>query len=145
MARLASRYPVSGSVTADGVTTSGDYELAVGVSPAGQLTVQQSAATEPATPSLEVPAGDPACSEGAYNLEGDFWVEPVRWFYNESSVSRSGLSVSATLADVRGGNFNMTQGINNCGFAQSVWGVSGAFQGNTSLFANIDSAGHLHE
>jgi hypothetical protein len=89
-----------------------------------------------------VPDADPACNETAFNLEGHKWTSTVRWFYNESSVSRAGLNLSATIADIRGGNFNMTTGQNNCGFATGAFSASGAFQGNTSLFANIDSSGN---
>ena len=88
-----------------------------------------------------VPDADPACNETAFNLEGHKWTSTVRWFYNESSVSRAGLNLSATIADIRGGNFNMTTGQNNCGFATGAFSASGAFQGDTSLFANIDSSG----
>jgi Matrixin len=62
------------------------------------------------------------------------------WYYNESSVSRAGLSGSTTLSDIRQANTNLTQGINNCGFTQGAFEVKGAYSGTTSKFANINSA-----
>lgn len=89
-------------------------------------------------------ASDPACSESGYVLRGDAWAAGTTdyWYYNESSVSRSGLSVSATLADTRQASSNMTLGINNCGYAEGAWRSKASFQGNTSRYANVDSAAH---
>jgi hypothetical protein len=64
----------------------------------------------------------------------------VLWYYNESTASRAGLTVSATENDIRADNNNMTTGQNNCGFATNVFPVHGSFQGNTSKFANINSS-----
>lgn len=128
------------------LTISGEYELEASVDGFGELTVSQASATPVAPPDTSVAsATDPACSEGAYNLEGGGVRWPasvtVNWYYNESSVSRSGLSVSATLSDVRQANSNITLGINNCGYAEGVWTSKAQFIGDTSKYANIDSNG----
>jgi hypothetical protein len=51
-------------------------------------------------------------------------------------------SASATLADIRTANQNITLGVNNCGFAQGQFSAHGAYQGDTSRFANIDANGN---
>ena len=125
------------------LTTHGEYELRA-VNEHGTLTVMASyppkAAPAPARRS------DPACSENYFNFGGGAWqssnAEPTElWYYNESTASRAGLSASATTADIRAGNYNLTTGQNNCGFLTNAFPVHGAFQGNTSLYANIDSNG----
>lgn len=143
--------PVPGldeGIVGSAFTTSGEYELYASVDAFGNLTVTKTSATPPAQPASVEPAAasDPACSESTYNLEsgGVRWPASatVNWYYNESSVSRSGLSVSASLDDVRQANTNMTRGINNCGFAESVWNSRAQFIGDTSKYANIDSSAH---
>jgi len=85
---------------------------------------------------------DAACSENGMAAEGSVWNTTLNWFYNMSTVSRAGLSGSATLSDIRAANFNMTMGINNCGLSETGFRAYGAYQGTTGRFANIDSAGH---
>jgi hypothetical protein len=137
--------PAGSGITNTLLTTGGEYELTV-TNTGGVVSVKTST---PATSTSAVPATDAACGEGAYNLSGHRWmsgalgVSPVLfWFYNESTVSRAGLNLAATISDIRAGNFNMSTGQNNCGFATGRFGVSGSFQGNTNLFANIDCSGN---
>lgn len=125
------------------LTRDGEFEV-IASNVKGVLSVRTLTPTTPQ--SGMAPAADPACSENAYNTEGAFWqsvnVEPtLLWYYNEATASRAGLTVSGTEADIRGGNTNMTTGQNNCGYATGVFPVHGAFEGNTGLYANIDSSG----
>ena len=141
--------PAAGrGVTNVALAVDGEYELTV-TNTGDAVTVETSTpktstATGPAASgdNTVVPNVDSACGETAFNLEGHRWTSTVRWFYNESTVSRVGLNLSATIADIRAGNFNMTTGQNNCGFATGAFSSSGSFQGDTSLFANIDSGGN---
>jgi hypothetical protein len=129
--------PPEGQGVGDAVlTTAGEYELAV-TNTAGVVSVKTSA---PGGAPVMAPAVDAACGQSAYNLEGAHWTSTLRWYYNQSTVSRAGLGVSATLSDVRAGNYNLTTGQNNCGYATGAFNVAGSYQGNTSLFANIDSS-----
>lgn len=121
----------------DTLTTTGEYVLTA-VNANGELTVTQQAAV----PQPSVAPDDVACSESEYELEGQRWTTTDKWYYNESTASQAGLSVSASLADLRQANSNMTLGINNCGYAEGVFTASGAFQGDTSKYANIDASGH---
>lgn len=70
------------------------------------------------------------------------WSATVDWYYNESTASRAGLTVAATESDIRGANNNMTTGANDCGYPTGQFRSHGAFQGNTSKYANIDSSGN---
>jgi hypothetical protein len=141
-----------GEVINSVLTTGGEYELRVATDAHGVVTVHQSIATgaavparSPATPALA--ATDAACGEGTYVTDGHWDYTPtswasIGWSYNESTVSRAGLSGPATLADIRAGNYNMTTGQNNCGFATGAFAARGAYFGTTSLYANVDSGGH---
>ena len=125
------------------MTTHGEYELKA-VNEHGMVTV--TASYPPKLTAAPARRSDPACSENYFNFGGGFWqssnAEPTElWYYNESTASRAGLSALATLADIRAGNYNMTTGQNNCGFLTNAFPVHGAFEGNTGLFANIDSNG----
>jgi Matrixin len=126
--------------------TNGEYELTVNTDTHGNVVAKQSFASTPgsiATP--RVASIDAACGEGAWNAEGGIWYSPnasptLLWYYNESTASRAGLSGSATLSDIRAGNYNMTNGINNCGYAEGTFAIHGSYQGTTSRYANINSA-----
>jgi hypothetical protein len=123
------------------LTSHGEYELKAAVSARGVLTVT---ASSPSRARAVTPHTDAACGEGAFNTEGGFWqssnAEPTElWYYNESTASRAGLSVSATTADIRAGNYNMTTGQNNCGFLTNNFPVHGGFEGNITRYANINS------
>ncbi len=140
--------PAGSGISNFALTTAGEYELTV-TNTGGVVGVKTSTPATSTSGHTVVAATDAACGEGAYNLSGHRWmsgvlgVSPVLfWFYNESTVSRAGLNLNATISDIRAGNFNMSTGQNNCGFATGRFSVSGSFQGNTSLFANIDSSGN---
>jgi len=124
------------------LTTHGEYDLSA-VNVRGWVTIRWSVPAKPAHAATPA-ATDPACSENAYNWEGPFWANTGTptdaWYYNESTASRAGLTVSATESDIRQANTNLTRGINNCGWSEGAFGVRGAFQGNTSKYANINSA-----
>lgn len=143
------RVPPPGHGTANvATTTTGEYELSA-VNSGGYLTVRQTgpASQAKAMKPAVAAASDPACSESAYNLEGPFWYSAnasptLLWYYNESTVSRAGLSGSTTLGDIRAGNSNITLGINNCGYAEGTFYIHGSYQGTTSRYANIDSNGN---
>lgn len=125
------------------LTRYGEYELKAG-NMKGVLYVTT---VSPAAVVRARPDTDAACGENGFNTEGGFWqssnAEPTElWYYNESTVSRAGLNLSATITDIRDGNYNMTTGQNNCGFQTGVFPVHGGFEGNTSLFANINSSGN---
>lgn len=119
-------------------STSGETELTA-VNSAGVLTVTLSTYAR-GSAGTTVSNTDAACSETAYNYEGGLWVTTLNWYYNESSVSRSGLGVTATLDEVRQANANMTEGVNDCGYT-GRFRAYGSFAGNTTKYANIDSSG----
>ncbi len=123
------------------LTTHGDYELSA-FNTGRVLTIRWS--LPPVAAHRAIRASDPACSENNFNTEGPFWANDVKptdiWYYNQSTASRAGLGVSATTSDIRQANTNLTTGINNCGYAQNQFDVQGAYQGNTSKYANINSA-----
>ncbi len=131
-------------------TTSGEYELTVNTNTHGNVVAKQSFASGgTATRGTASPATerrtDAACGETAWNGEGGIWYSPnasptLLWYYNELTASRAGLSGSATLSDIRAGNYNITNGINNCGYAEGVFAIHGSYQGTTSRYANINSA-----
>jgi hypothetical protein len=126
--------------------TNGEYELTVNTDKHGNVVAKQSfTGASGKTVKPKAASADPACSENAWNGEGGSWFSPnstptLLWSYNESTASRAGLSGSTTLSDIRTGNSNMSSGVNNCGFAEGTFLVHGAYQGTTSLFANINSA-----
>jgi hypothetical protein len=134
-------------------TTGGEYTLTV-MNSRGWATISfsdsanvRSSATQKdllSSPTLTSASTDPACSEAASNWEGPLWNQSIgtdAWYYNESTSSRAGLSGSATLSDIRQAVYNLTNGVNNCGWAESGWNVRGAYKGTTSLYANINQYG----
>jgi hypothetical protein len=142
--------PPGQSITNDTLTKSGEYQLTA-ANFNGHLTVNESSVVGSATKSANASAAaDPACSETAYNYERygttgppyNWGAQTLDWYYNESTASRAGLTVAATESDIRGANTNMTTGVNDCGYATGQFRSHGAFQGNTSKYANIDSSGN---
>lgn len=133
----------------DATTTSGDYVLAV-TNKGGQVTAATSFPTMQAQrlPNAAVAADtDPACTELAVAYLGFVWNKTLDWYYNTSTISRTDLNAADALAAIRGGNSNITNGVNNCGWSEAGFGSFlsgspplGAYQGSTSLYANIDSA-----
>lgn len=127
-------------------TTAGEYILSAS-NYKGYVTINWSIphASASVRPAIMISATDPACGENAFNLAGPSWMNTGTptdvWYYNESTASRAGLTVSATEDDIRQAGVNITKGINNCGFAEGVFDVRGSFQGNTSEYANITSTG----
>lgn len=133
------------------VTKSGDYTLAVTNEdghvtartsfPAVQAKHLPSMANSPAMPA----ATDPACNEYAVAYLGFVWNKTLKWYYNQSTVSRAGLNGPTTRDEIRAANTNMTTGANNCGFPVGKFGSYiggvplGAYQGTTSLYANISA------
>jgi hypothetical protein len=133
-------------------TKSGDYILAV-TNKNGHVTATASfpavqAKSLPPKSNLTPAATDPACNELAVGYLGFVWDETLKWYYNESTASRAGLDGPTTLAAIRAANSNLTTGQNNCGwpsgsgtFGSYIGGVAlGAYQGTTTLYANINSA-----
>lgn len=125
------------------LTTNGEYVLTA-VNSKGYVTIHWSAPGTHATQTRAASAAkDPACNENAFNLEGPSWMNTGTptdiWYYNESTASRAGLSVSKSESDIRQANTNMTRGINNCNLPGGRFDVQGAFKGNTSKFANVTS------
>lgn len=92
-------------------------------------------------PSAAIPETDSACGQSNYKFEGFRWPQTLVWKYNESTVSLSGLSVAASLSDIRTGNTNITMGVNNCGYSQVGFKAYGSFAGNTGKYANMTSGG----
>ena len=137
--------PPGRGVGAYALTTTGDYMLTA-TNAGGRLTVSTSdpaiqtptASAIPARPTAA--ATDPACNELGVAYTGKFWVTTLNWYYNQSTVSRAGLDGIATRDAIRQANRNMTLGINNCGFSQQGFRAYGAYQGTTSLYANINSS-----
>jgi hypothetical protein len=128
--------PRRGMVTIHLLTTRGSYMLSATISH-GQLVVRSS---RPGTPSPVVPAIDAACGQKNYLLAHAAWKKTLVWYYNENSVP-SGLSGAATLTDIRAGNTNMTQGINNCGYSETGFRSVGSYAGTTGKSANIRTDG----
>jgi Matrixin len=124
------------------LTNTGEYTLRA-VNAHGRLTVTGSEITPRAagrgTPLTS--SRDPACSETAVNYLGPSWYgRTYYWFLNEDTVAdRTNLNVSKTISNLRQGITNMTQGINNCGYSGTIAAYS-QFQGNSSLYANINSS-----
>jgi hypothetical protein len=128
------------------LTTHGDYALSV-TNDNGQVK------TSTSLPSTQVrlPAGaarsssaalPPQCTELGYSPEGVLWNTTLNWYYNESTASRAGLSGATTLSNIRTANSNVTLGANNCGFTPTTgFNAYGAYQGTTTRYANINSAG----
>lgn len=141
--------PPGQAITNSTLTKTGEYSLTA-ANLNGQLTVSESHATgNPARSAIAATATDPACSETAYNYERygttgapDYWTGTLDWYYTESTASRANLTIAATESDIRGGNTNMTTGQNDCGYPTGQFRSHGAFQGNTSKYANIDSSGN---
>ena len=137
--------PPGHGVGAYAVTTTGDYVLtAENVN--GRLTVSTSVpATAPATRPAATIATDPACNELGVAYTGKVWNKTLKWYYNQSTVSRAGLDGITTRDDMRQANSNITLGINNCGYSEAGFGSYiggvplGAYQGTTSKYANIGS------
>jgi hypothetical protein len=131
-------------VGAYALTKTGDYVLtATNVN--GRLTISTSApaARTPKAAILANPAAaaaDPACNELAVAYTGKLWNKTLNWYYNQSTVSRAGLDGPTTRDDMRQANANITLGMNNCGYSETGFRAYGAYQGTTSLFANINSA-----
>ena len=62
---------------------------------------------------------DPACLDGAYNLEGFTWTRPLNWFFNAASVPDK-YDADAVLAVIQRGFENVTQARNDCGRPDNV-------------------------
>jgi Matrixin len=118
------------------LTISGEYELTA-VNYNGILTVRQFQESNP--PRTAITSAPVACSQTNYNYEGSQWNATDKWYYNESTAGESGLGVSSTLSDIRSAINNMTNGVNDCGYS-GEFAAGGSFQGDTSLFANINSS-----
>jgi hypothetical protein len=136
----------------DLLTSGGEYTLRVATDALGTVSVSQSftpssAGRATANSPAVVAATDAACHEGAYSTNGHWaytalqWAS-VGWLYNQSTESRAGLVNASTLSNIRSGNYNITTGQNNCGFATGAFAARGAYLGTTSVYANIDSSGH---
>ena len=144
-AQMGVLVPAAGeSVTETTLTTSGDYQLSV-VNSNGQLAATTSSpstqAEGPASAAVS-PAADPACSQTSWSPLGYTWKATVKWYFNESTAtSRAGLNGADATTAIRAGNTNMTTGVNNCGLPTGSFSAHGAYQGTTSKFANINSAG----
>jgi hypothetical protein len=140
--------PPGRAEAAEATTKSGDYVLVV-TNKAGHVTVTTSFPTTKAQPlssSANALATDPACNELGVAYLGFVWNKTLKWYYNQSTVSRAGLNGPATLTAIRAANANMTNGVNNCGYPENVFGAYiggvplGAYQGTTSKYANINSS-----
>jgi hypothetical protein len=127
--------------TATMLTTKGSYMLSV-TNSHGRLVIKTSRPGAPA-PAIKAAARrtDAACGESNYKFLGAKWTKTLVWYYNASTASRAGLTASLTTNDIRAGNYNMTMGINNCGFSQKGFRAYGQYAGTTSKYANIDSNG----
>ncbi len=134
--------PASGkSVTETMLTKSGDYELTV-INSHGKLSARTSSPLIRARRAVVSPDTDPACNETSWIPFGFTWNKTLKWYFNESTATnRAGLNGAAALAALRAGNTNMTTGQNNCGLPTGSFSAKGAYQGTTSKYANIDSAG----
>jgi hypothetical protein len=127
--------------TAIMLTTKGSYMLSV-TNSNGRLVIHTSM---PGTASsARIPATDAACGQSNYALlpGAPRWRTTLYWHYNQSTASRAGLDGSVTQSDISAGNYNMTMGINNCGFSQNGFGAHGHYSGTTSKYANIDPGGN---
>ena len=129
------------------LTTHGDYALSV-INDNGQVKMSTSLPTTqvrlPAkgTRRSASAALPPQCTELGSESEGALWDITLNWYYNESTASRAGLDGSTTLTQIRAGNSNVTLGANDCGFTPTGgFGAYGAYQGTTTRYANINSAG----
>lgn len=129
-------------VTDNILSTKGSYTLSVANSH-GQLVIKTSlpGASLPRARPVKAAALDAACGQSNYGFIGGRWTSTLVWYYNDSTVSRAGLSVSATLSDIRAGNSNITLGINNCGYSETGFRAYGSYAGTTSKYANINANG----
>lgn len=134
------RVPGTGlRLTTDILTTSGDYMLSA-ANNYGYLTVRQS--RPPAHPAAASPAAstDVACAESDFAYTGYYWNQTDKYYINQSTISqRTNLDAAAAVTNLRDGNYNMTTGQNNCGWATGVFKAYGAYQGDTTKYANITS------
>lgn len=123
-------------VGAYALTKTGDYVLtATNVN--GRLTISTS---PPATRTATTATTDPACNELGVAYTGKLWNTTLKWYYNQSTVSRAGLDGPTTRDDMRQANANITLGLNNCGYSETGFQAYGSYQGTTSKYANINSA-----
>lgn len=135
--------PGPGRMVTDNIlSTKGSYTLSVANSH-GQLVIKTSlpGASLPRARPVKAAALDAACGQSNYGFIGGRWTSTLVWYYNDSTVSRAGLSVSATLSDIRAGNSNITLGINNCGYSETGFRAYGSYAGTTSKYANINANG----
>jgi hypothetical protein len=127
-------------------TKSGDYVLSV-TNRSGHVTATTAFPTVQAgrLPSI-AKATDPACNELGVAYLGFVWNKTLKWYYNQSTASRAGLNGPTTQTAIRAANSNMTNGVNNCGYREGVFGSYiggvplGAYQGTTAKYANINSS-----
>lgn len=97
-----------------------------------------------ATPESSI-AQNPACSQAAYHDNGGVQNGTLKWWYNSSTADRANLPRAGTLAAIREGNRNITLFQNDCGLSHEYDTAAGAYQGNTSRYANINSAAQCTE
>lgn len=97
-------------------------------------------ATSPDSPMVTATTLPPECSETDYNYvhQGDHWYRDAYWYYNLGTQSRSGLSGSAPLGDIRAGNQNMALDNNLCGYG-TQFAAYADYLGTTTRYANINS------
>lgn len=113
----------------------------------GYLTVRQDRWSPEVHPSKRTDdlASDPACSEDYYNYFPAYWYSAtanatVGWYYNSATTYRAGLNVATALENIRQANTNMSTGVNNCNLGTGEFLIHGAYRGDTSKYANVDSS-----
>ncbi|WP_168214150.1 matrixin family metalloprotease [Prauserella flavalba] len=134
---VGARVPERGmSVTVSALTRTGSIDLTV-TNDDGMV----SATAEHVGGTQRAAAQADPCAQSSYVLIGGRWNRTLAWWYNASTASRAGLPASTTLSALRWANQNMTLGDNDCGLPTNQFSARGAYQGNHTLYANIDSAG----
>jgi hypothetical protein len=145
--------PAGDTEGADILTTSGSYSLNISninsVITASESTPSSSDNATGERGQMPARIGDasadtdPACSEDDYDFDenGEGWKTTLNWYYNQSTESRDPQLVgSSPITQIRDGNSNMSNGYNDCGITEQPK-VTGAYQGTTSAYANVNASG----
>jgi hypothetical protein len=80
----------------------------------------------------------PACTDGAYVLNGTKWRRPVEWYFNSASTP-SGISVTDAVRALRHAASNITRARNSCGLADRV-SAQASYLGATARNAGVGSS-----
>ena len=132
--------PPGNQVTVHALTTTGEQSISVRVDENGRVSVTAEDATTRMTsrhaPAATVPPPEECFSSAYQQKSGDRLPQDrvLNWFYNGAGEPRAGFYMAVWL-----GADNMTYGVNDCGLATAVFGISHVASPGSVLRADIDS------